>query len=479
MFRNENETVLRKVHKNTAAPENRHVKNSHESSSPATAPAASPSDIPTVWELSEWNLGSKTLLAHRASRQLSPDFFEDKGISFFFAHYVMILSTSTGEAVHYRATPFWPQLWTNKLFFNAVCSVGLAALSNVTKDQVMMVKARQRYLELVGYVAKALKNLDEVDLEDILKAVTMLAIFEVVNSRSGDTSIWGVHIDGAANLLRLIKTKSIMNQSGYRMHLQICFAVFVRYFQSGTSLPPELLQWAQDCQKTHATSDLPAYILVGVVSRFIDLHASIRSGDLADPETIVQKLLECEGQLTEWEAQLPESWKYTIVKATGTEENVYRGQYQVYRDLWSCRIWNHYRWTRILVNELILTHLVKLSPFPPEFAGRQNIAERMILKTATDICDSVAAQFFRRHMPQANALFVPYMSGVVLLLFPLAVAGGSIGVPEDLHIWVIKLLEKIGNTMGIQQALTLVTMTKKHWKRIELEIPFSGEMEFE
>jgi hypothetical protein len=161
---------------------------------------------------------------------------------------------------------------------------------------------------------------------------------------------------------------------------------------------------------------------VGIVSRFIDLHASIRRGDLSDPETIIREALECEAQLEKWETEVPLIWKFMIVTGTGAEENLYREQYQVYRDLWSCRIWNHYRWTRILANELILTHLVKLSPFPPEYVGRHDIATRITKKMATDICDSVAAQFFRHHMPEAAQLFVPYMSGVFLLLFPLAVA---------------------------------------------------------
>jgi hypothetical protein len=47
-----------------------------------------------------------------------------------------------------------------------------------------------------------------------------------------------------------------------------------------------------------------------------------------------------------------------------------------------------------------------------------------------------------------------------LLLFPLAVAGGAIGVAEEVHTWTIEILEKIGNTMGIQQALSLIPRMK-------------------
>jgi hypothetical protein len=186
MFRDENETVLRKAHKNTVVSlENLRLESPIQNTIPETQPMTtlSPTPTPTSWEIPEWNLEPQTLLAHRTSRQISPTPDEDKGITFFFDHYVMILSHSTGEKINYKTTTFWPHLWTNRLFFNAVCSVGLAALSNVTKDEAMMVAARQKYLELMKYVAAALKNLDEVDLEDTLKAVMMLAIFEVCSMR--------------------------------------------------------------------------------------------------------------------------------------------------------------------------------------------------------------------------------------------------------------------------------------------------------
>jgi hypothetical protein len=183
-----------------------------------------------------------------------------------------------------------------------------------------------------------------------------------------------------------------------------------------------MVEWSQDCRKMETTSDSPACHLVVIVGRFIDLHASIRRGDLSDFEAIIRKALECEAQLENWEIELPLIWKPMTVTSVGAEENLYRDQYQVYRDLWRCRIWNHYRWTRILANELILTHLVKLSPLPLEYGGGYDIAVRITQKMAIEICDSVATQLFRHYMSEAPDLFIPYISGVFLLLFPLAVA---------------------------------------------------------
>ena len=52
------------------------------------------------------------------------------------------------------------------------------------------------------------------------------------------------------------------------------------------------------------------------------------------------------------------------------------------------------------------------------------------------------------------------MSGVFLLLLPISIAGSAMGVPESMHQWCIRMLEYIGNKMGIYQALEMVGLVK-------------------
>ena len=52
------------------------------------------------------------------------------------------------------------------------------------------------------------------------------------------------------------------------------------------------------------------------------------------------------------------------------------------------------------------------------------------------------------------------MTGVFFLLFPLSVAGAGIGVHQNTHEWILTLLEKIGKTMGVQQALAMIPVLK-------------------
>lgn len=56
-------------------------------------------------------------------------------------------------------------------------------------------------------------------------------------------------------------------------------------------------------------------------------------------------------------------------------------------------------------------------------------------------------------------------------------AGGSIGVPQKLHDWVLKLLAKIGNTLGVQSALALIPITKLARQRRWLHVLSSRELQ--
>ena len=72
-------------------------------------------------------------------------------------------------------------------------------------------------------------------------------------------------------------------------------------------------------------------------------------------------------------------------------------------------------------------------------------------------------------MQEAKQNGMPAFSGCFLPLFPLAVAGSAMGVPQDLHDWVIAMLETIGHEKGINQALAMIPPTKilrEKWKSV-------------
>ena len=215
--------------------------------------------------------------------------------------------------------------------------------------------------------------------------------------------------------------------------------------------------------------DAHATILLDIIYRFTNLYASIRNNILLDPSAIIQEALALDSELAIWETQLPKAWRYTTKPSTEHSDIVYKQQVHDYCDVWSARVYNHYRWSRILLNELVLVHLAKLGLFPSKDETEQNNHLQVVSEMATDLCTSVSAQFFCYNPQRARRRRVPAMSGCFLLLFPLAVAGSGMGVSEDLHNWVIQLLGFIGRKMGISQALLMIDFTKKHretWQKL-------------
>jgi hypothetical protein len=146
---------------------------------------------------------------------------------------------------------------------------------------------------------------------------------------------------------------------------------------------------------------------------------------------------------------------------------MFNGQYYIYRDIWIGRTLDHYRWSRILVNEILLIYIGKIASRPLEYNIQRTKSLAVISQMASEICVSVSGQLYCHTIPISKIRLIPATSGVFLLLFAVAVAGSSLGVPEELHDWVIKLLEEIGHKMGIRRALMFVPAMKTQRERWE------------
>lgn len=93
-------------------------------------------------------------------------------------------------------------------------------------------------------------------------------------------------------------------------------------------------------------------------------------------------------------------------------EELYSDQYHVYRDLWSARVWNHYRWCRILIHDHILSQISKVETISTELAGQGFRSVDIISIMARDICDSVISQYNPEDKPDGQRTrLAPRMTG--------------------------------------------------------------------
>ncbi len=217
----------------------------------------------------------------------------------------------------------------------------------------------------------------------------------------------------------------------------------------------------EDGVETHAS------ILADIILRFINLLSEIKNNPSPDSNTILREVTLINADLQDWDERLPERWGFTTVETNDDSGFVFNKQTHRYRDMWIARIYNNYRWARILINELLIVHMAQLRPSSSECIDQQKRSLEIISKMALDICRSVPSQFSRHTAEEAKQNQVPNMAGCFLLLFPLAVAGSAIGVSEELHEWIITTLGTIGHKMGIAQALEMIPQTRRQresWK---------------
>jgi hypothetical protein len=362
---------------------------------------------------------------------------------------------------------------------SAAASVGLAALSNIRKDEAILRGARQRYGQAIRIIQSTLRSKTAYQLDGTIKIILMVALFEVGSYRppwrsngSDRSSIqivdanptsklsWIVHLQGAA-ALRNRSPRGFFTKN-HRVQIMFTFTWIFKYFQTGGPFPQELEGWAAPDIPVEANDDFPAVSLIEILLKFIRLRATLAKGSDQPMSSALTEALACEMQLEGWSTSLPAKFGYREKASTDTSQYFY-GHFHLYEDVWASRILIHYLAGRLLVNELIL-HLASQSDALIEQILQTAHARRTIIQMAGDICVAAASQPLfpeyisldgRDYMSLNRNGAMPPLSGVFMFMYPLAVAATATGVSDDLGEWVLRTLDHIGKTMGIRQALLM------------------------
>lgn len=268
---------------------------------------------------------------------------------------------------------------------------------------------------------------------------------------------WTVHIDGILALIRQATYNLALIHLDVRTQLQHYLILMLRYFMAPGAIPEHLLQWSPELIPSSAPEMFPAIRLVDIMVRFMKLHSSVHYNPDLDPDKVVQPALYIDDEMEEWVTTLPEKWSF-IVKESRDLQYTFNGKYITYNDQWASRDLNHYHYSRLMLNEMILAHLARVKyPTPWHLKQRQRVLAT-ISRMATGICAGAASQMglFGYEDTAKERQNLPPLNGVFMLLFPLSVAGSAAGAPVEVQAWVIKTLQRIGDTMGVHRALQLI-----------------------
>lgn len=240
------------------------------------------------------------------------------------------------------------------------------------------------------------------------------------------------------------------------------FLVIFKYFQTGGHFPLELEGWSAPDIPVEADDDFSAVSLIEILLKVIRLCASLSDRDDQPIGSALTEALACETQLKVWSTSLPAKFGYTEIVSADTSQ-YFQGRFHLYEDVWASRILIYYRVGRLLVNELIL-QLASRCDNSMEQILQTAHARGTIIQMAIDICVAAASQpLFLDYMSLSRCDHMslnlndgmPPLSGVFMLMYPLAVAATASGVSNDLREWVLHTLDHIGQTMGIRQALLM------------------------
>lgn len=214
--------------------------------------------------------------------------------------------------------------------------------------------------------------------------------------------------------------------------------------------------------------------LIMIIGNLSNLRADIHAKAITDPQEVLSAACAIEADLIAWLAALPPEFTYTSHTMTPLNRAFerrcrgilpYNNEYHIYPELWVCNCWSNYRNARILVSELILSHVHKLSGSSPNsFLSEDFRLHCMSLRATTsrlgaDICRSVPFHLgaCNSDIP-ADAPAMPpesYLGGL-MLLWPLFLAGMVEGPNHPQRRWVVKCLAMIGHSMGLDQALAVM-----------------------
>lgn len=277
---------------------------------------------------------------------------------------------------------------------------------------------------------------------------------------------WAVHLDGAAALLEQASFSEALKNGNARPQLQYLYFRVFRYFSVQGNIPSDLLNWSPHNVSSAKPNEQPAVDLVDILIRFAKLHHTLHHDQGQDSRAAARSALSFDTELEEWEKNLPEQWAF-ILEESNNYQHTFNGKYLFCKEVWASRILNHYFWGRLVANEMILSHLGKLHSPSLSNLQQQRRALDTISCMATNICAGAASQMgaFGHGAPADSTQKLPPLNGVFMLLFPLAVAGGAAGAPDDVHEWVVQTLQEIGGKMGIQRALELIPKLKDSRQR--------------
>ncbi|RYO92597.1 hypothetical protein DL764_008104 [Monosporascus ibericus] len=364
---------------------------------------------------------------------------------------------------------------------NIAIAVGLASLSNLLQDRDLILYAREKYVTALRQTSKLVVSRqiqqDPREFALSLRIVVTLALFEVV-SRKGSlvsTSTATTHIQGAIALLKLALQFPHGPQAGAwntLNALQVIFSLFIPSQVAATLMPPASFEVLSRCgELLEGTPDKICVDVALAIAEACQLSAQMNRTAYTDGrarvETLLQQLVALQSILDLLEDGLHELYPFQENQEDYDPAVLFRGRWHSYEGVWSARIWNHFRWARILLNEMLLKSTIEYPISSGRFitAAQNDRCFAISRRMAEDILISTPSHWHHPRLDRETArrFEAPIQSGagalgVPPLLWHLKVAGSARGVSHELWKWSYETIQVVWKDMGMQHAIAIANI---------------------
>ncbi|VBB86686.1 Putative protein of unknown function [Podospora comata] len=518
MFRDESSKVIKRAHQQWGVPDTSEqgegsgssptpsTSSSSSATSPTSTSTASPISIRRRLAASQSPQSASSAitfkreapeLGYRVPTEISINAV-DRAIQFYIEHYVIGLPDEPKVGQELQGRPWVHSAVTREI----MAAVGLASLSNINGDKKLSTLSKQHYGRALHNISSSImaRHVPELDLDVILRAVVMMAMYEVVRGRDEKPAPGArTHIMGGAAILTSFLPFHQSQSEGLRGLLQLCFSMIAstqgafQYTspepnnmipsrpepQTGEGgLPPPFQQWLSMGANMATPKEIPSTELILPVVELVKLSGYVRSQHFIDGQQattdMIGTALALDAQFGAWEDRQDGPW--TVIEEQVSDnffppDAVFEGRYHIYTDMYFARIWNHYRWARIMLSQLLIESVQRFPSSSSSLISDKKIQQIQdcLVRLVRDTLISIPTHYRHpnlqpehlEHFDKTQGGAVIGIAGIPTLLFEIKVAGVAPGIPRHYRTWAMGILETIWAKMGMYQSKVLSGMLAK------------------
>ncbi|KAI0443794.1 hypothetical protein F4803DRAFT_291724 [Xylaria telfairii] len=484
LFRDESSKVIQKAHAQWGTgTQGSSADGSSESSSQSPGPAIS---IPSIHYAPagpvslDPTVAAREIIPSRIPRKVEPN-LDQRGLKFYVERYLL----------NHPDSPRTPELMD--LYFgneeairNVMIAVGLAGMSNLLGNKSMNLAARSKYVTALKQTGQMLAGAsrDPRTIVKPLRSIVTLALFEVVQGKGSKVSAGSAntHVHGAVALARSVLPVANSPNGGARGVLQLMFSMLIPSQMTDTPLPPGFLECLklckmllQDCIESCAV-DL-AFASARLLQLLLTADRTTSLDDQQETDNLIQQFLALETVFDRIEQQLRAAYPFVENRSDQPSPALFRGKWHSYSEIWGARIWNHFRWARILLGEYIIRFTIKYTRSsaryisPPHkiqcYSTIERVAEEMLVSTPSHwhhpmLDEATAKKYEAPGKGGAGA------AGLPSLLWHLKVSACAPNVPLEFWDWAYNILQVVWKHMGMQHAQALAEVMEEHRKTLQM-----------